>query len=263
MAGSVATQAQYTIYDQNSSATVDVNGPGMTSWYIDGQNQLQQQWFWYRIGGVGAGNVDKPINTIGAASVGYNPSFPSSLTSTYQNSQLRVLVKYSMTGQDSGSGGADIAETIQIKNVSSTPYVLHFFQYSHFILGGSPGGQSSSLSIDSASFKYSGAIQTKSGLTLNETQQTSDIPYADHGEAAQFHNTLDALGTSYDLNDNVSSGPPGDPTWALEWDISLAANQSLTINKQKAISGVVVPEPASLALGLFGLGSLWLFRKRK
>jgi hypothetical protein len=68
-----------TLTNDNSSATLNLTDPGsgMNSWTVDGQNQLSDQWFYYRIGNSGA-----------AASVGTLPlsSFsqptPGSLTTT-------------------------------------------------------------------------------------------------------------------------------------------------------------------------------------
>jgi len=243
----------YTLADANSQATVDTaSSAGMNSWSVDGQNQLSQQWFWYRIGNTGTGNPDQPINTLSAASV--NQPVANLLKTTYTGSQLRIEVDYTLNGQDPGSGGADMQETIKIKNVSLAGYTLHFFQYSDFDLGGSPLGDSVALNVDQGTGLFTGATQSKLNINLTETtSQTSDIPFASHGEVDTFNNTLTRLGTSYDLNDNASAGP-GDVTWALEWNLNIAAGQTITISKDKLISGVAVPEPSALALAVLGLG---------
>jgi hypothetical protein len=251
----------YTLTDGNSHADVSVNSSaGMSNWYVDNQNQLAQQWFWYRIGATALGNPDAPINSLSAAIV-TQPGL-NSLKTTYQNAQLRITVNYSLFGQDPGTGGADMAENIQIKNISANPYELHFFQYSDFNLDGTPGGDNVALSIDSGSGLYSGAIQTKNNISLTETVQTGVVPFASHGEAGYFNSTLVNLGTSYNLNDNVSAGP-GDVTWALQWDFTLAPGAQISISKDKLISGVQVPEPTTLGLGFVGISLLsWHARRR-
>ena len=51
-----------TLTDGGSTATVDLgSSAGMNSWTVNGQNQLNQQWFWYRANG----GTAQPINTIG------------------------------------------------------------------------------------------------------------------------------------------------------------------------------------------------------
>lgn len=56
-----------TMADGNSTDTLNLTGPsaGMTSWTVDGQNQLVDQWFYYRVGSTGT-----------AASVGSLPLCP-------------------------------------------------------------------------------------------------------------------------------------------------------------------------------------------
>lgn len=55
-----------TMNDGGSTATVDLgSSAGMNNWTVNGQNQLNQQWFWYRTDG----GIAQPINSIGAPTV--------------------------------------------------------------------------------------------------------------------------------------------------------------------------------------------------
>ena len=55
-----------TLTDNNSSAQVDVGSQaGMFNWSIQGQNQLNQQWFWFRVGQA----PEAAINTISPAAI--------------------------------------------------------------------------------------------------------------------------------------------------------------------------------------------------
>src|SRR5579872_7404260 len=55
-----------TMNDGGSTATIDLgSSAGMNSWTVNGQNQLQQQWFWYQTDG----GVAKSIDTIGTPTV--------------------------------------------------------------------------------------------------------------------------------------------------------------------------------------------------
>src|SRR5689334_1773810 len=50
--------------DGNSSIGLSLNSSaGMTNWLVNGINQLQQQWFWFRVGG---GGPEADISTISA-----------------------------------------------------------------------------------------------------------------------------------------------------------------------------------------------------
>src|SRR5437762_221264 len=83
-------QAQVvTLTDNNSVAQIDTaSQAGMFNWSVDGQNQLTQQWFWYRIGNT----PEKSIDTISApANV---PAGPNGVATTYNNGQYSVRVQY-------------------------------------------------------------------------------------------------------------------------------------------------------------------------
>jgi hypothetical protein len=242
-----------TLVDNNSVAQVD-NGSsaGMFNWSVDGQNQLAQQWFWYRVGN----NPEASINTISAPTI----TTPNARTlyTTYNNGAFSVEVDYSLTGGLAGSGHSDIGESIRINNLTATPLDFHFFQYSDFDLGGTPGGQTVQLGRDLSGTHFNEALQTGPGAILDESI-TVAAPGANHGEAAFFNSTLVKLnnGVPDTLNDNAGPVGPGDATWALQWDLVIAPGGSALISKDKYIQlAAAVPEPSTLALISVGLAGL-------
>ena len=242
-----------TLVDNNSVAQID-NGSsaGMFNWSVDGQNQLAQQWFWYRIGN----NPEAPINTISAPTI-TTPDARTAYT-TYNNGAFSVEVDYSLTGGLAGSGYSDIGESIRISNLTASPLDFHFFQYSDFDLGGTPGGQTIQLGRDLSGTHFNEALQTGPGATLDESI-TVAAPGANHGEAALFNSTLIKLnnGVADNLNDNAGPVGPGDATWALQWDLVIAPGGSALISKDKYIQlATAVPEPSALALISIGLAGL-------
>src|SRR5437762_12525225 len=77
IAASVSTVALgasvVTLTSGNSSATVDLGSQaGMSQWLINGQNQLNQQWFWYRVDNDPTGQHS--IDTIGGLTYANNPN---------------------------------------------------------------------------------------------------------------------------------------------------------------------------------------------
>src|ERR1700690_2593767 len=123
-----------TMNDGGSSANIDLgSSAGMNNWSVLGQNQLNQQWFWYRTGS----GVAQPINMIGGltyqtylGNTGINE-----VVATYQNMQLSVQIDYVLSGGGVGSGNADLTETIMAVNKStSSPLNLDFYEYSNFNL---------------------------------------------------------------------------------------------------------------------------------
>jgi hypothetical protein len=248
----IQTQAQsYTIVNKNSVLDINVaSGPGgVNNWKIDGVDQLNLQWFYYRVGSVGPEYPIENISSAPTVSLG-----SKSLTVTYANSSYSVRTLYSLTGGNVGSGTSQLDESITINNTSASPLDFHFFQYSDFNIGGVTAGQSVQFYQNPSALPYYNS-QSGGYRSVNET-----VTPASHIEAALYSQTLASLtdGSPTTLNDNPSAGP-GDVTFAYQWDFTLAAGGSFQI--QKLIG--VVPEPSSLALISSGLLGLALLRRQR
>jgi len=246
-----------TLVNNNSVAEVNTSSQsGMFNWSVNGQNQLAQQWFWYRVGATGP---EAPINTISAPTI-TTPN-ASTLYTSYANNSYGVQIKYSLTGGSAVSGKADMGESIVINNTSASALDFHFFQYSDFNLGGTTGGQTVQLGKNLSGL-FNEALQTAPGVAFTETVLT---PGANHGEAGLFNTTLVKLndGTPTTLNDNAGPVGPGDATWAFEWDLSIAPGSSALISKDKYIQLQPIPEPSSLALISLGLAGCALIKRRR
>jgi len=264
----LGAQAQtVTLSNLNSTATINLNGSGltagMTDWTVDGLHNLSQQWFWFRAGGM---TSESMINGIGGLNATASPDGRTLYTS-YFNGSYGVRIDYLLTGFSSGSGISDISENISITNASSSPLEFHFFQYSDFKLGGSPQNTIVTLGRNLRGlFNEASLDKTDSAfrVALSETVVT---PGANHGEAAingfTFGRLQDNLPTT--LNDN--SGPVGggltDPTWAFEWDFIIAPGSSVGISKDKYLQIVPIPEPGTAALLGIGGAIAVIYRRRR
>ncbi|MDB6113004.1 MAG: hypothetical protein JWR69_4754 [Pedosphaera sp.] len=244
----------YNLTDNNSAVKVDVGTQaGMSQWAVDGQNQLHQQWFWFGIGN----GPEAAINTISAATV--TTPDARTLYTTYANLQLSIEVDYSLTGGFAGSGSSHIGEVIRIQNLSSSSLSLHFFQYSDFDLAGTPGNDTLQLGLNGQGRFYD-AFQSEGTLAFHETVVT---PGANHGEAALFGQTLGELNdlTQTTLNNSLGPVGPGNATWALQWDLTIAAGGTALISKDKTIE--IAPEPSTFVLTGLGLLACVLLKRRQ
>jgi len=251
------SQAQIiTLTDNNSVAQIDPTSQlGMFNWTVNGQNSLSQQWFWYRVGATGP---EQSIDAISAPTI----STPDSrtLNTSYSNGSRSygVAVHYQLTGSALGSQSSRIDEGITITNPRAVSLDFHLFQYSDFDLGGTAGGDTVRLMTD-GSGKFVQALQTDGIFRATENSVT---PGADHGEAGLFNATLVRLndGLASTLNDNPGPVGPGDATWALEWDLTIAPFGTASISMVKTLA---VPEPSALALAAFGLIGLAAYGWRR
>jgi hypothetical protein len=262
LAGSQAKAAPLALSDGNSTATIDWESQdGMESWTIDGTEHLFQQWFWYRVGDVGP---ESSINTLPNtnASTGSIDGEPGDELASlkFENAGFSIEISYTLHGGTAGSGTADIAESISIKNKSlTTSLPFHFFQYSDFDLGNTNGD-------DEVYFPDGhSVVQKGDGYVLSETVIT---PPATHHEGKNYADTLnslnDLLPTTLDDTPAIGGGSVlGDVTWAFQWDTTIGPGGTFIISKDKQ---VVVPEPGSLFLlgsGLLGLARMARKKARK
>jgi hypothetical protein len=248
-----------TLTDVGSSAAIDlVGGAGMNNWSVLGQNQLMQQWFWYRTDD----NVAHPINSIGGLTyhtyTGLNGT-ANELDATYQNSQLSIEIDYVLSGGGVGTGNADMTETITARNLSGSQLNLNFYEYSYFDLLQS-GNNNITIFGDSNS-GYDHVLQTSGSTAI---QEGIISPNANYAEAANYSQTLDELNNQPGLllNGNTSAGA-GDVTWAFQWDQNIAPGGELDIFKDKNLSISMVPEPSTMAIITLGAGALCLTLRRK
>ncbi len=151
MVGTASATPIYTLSSGNSSVSINVGSQtGMYNWTVDGQNQLNQQWFWYRIGNSGpAASIDtisSPTASLLTAGI---------LSTTYANARFSVNVLYSLVGGAPGSGASDLSEQILIHNLTGSTLSFDFFQYADFNLGGTPNNDTGQL--DQNGKKYGGS----------------------------------------------------------------------------------------------------------
>jgi hypothetical protein len=271
--GMAARASTISLTDANSTVVLDPGtSSGVSSWTVDGVNQLYQQWFWYRVGNT---DVQASIDTLGPATITQSNAAEATISYTGTNG-LTIAVTYLLTGGASLSGAATLGESIAITNGGDSAQDVHFFQYSNFTLDDQPSG-------DYVQFKNANRVDQWKGAGNEALSESVITPRPNYRETGQILPTNDPnynplYDTLYRLNNtpgltlrepdsNTLSAPlgPGDMTWSYEWDRSIAAGSSFLISKAKSLSGVVqpIPEPSSLILVVASLLSLAVVARRR
>lgn len=261
MVASLSPNAEAVILiDDNSVLIVDENSSsGANAWAVDSQDQLFQQWFWYRVGDVGAGTREYSIDTLGPAFVN---ATANSATITYGNSLFDISVTYTLTGGAIGTGQSTLNEDILIVNNSSSVLDLQFFQYSDFDLAGTKDDDSVILHPASSPFELAYQWDDTAGLTEGIITLN---PAASRGSTDLAPTIVNLLEDDFitDFSTIGSSTLDGDVEFAFQWDLSIPAGGAEIISKVKNLEVFIVPEPTVSALGLMGLLLVAVRRFRK
>lgn len=250
----------HTIADRNSSAFIeDGIGAGMFGWQVDGVNNLAFQGFFYRTGSMG---FELPVDTGSLTLTGFaltdtNPFVdprPDTFAAQYTGNGFVIEPTWTLRGSTAGSGTADIAESIAIRNTGTAPLPFTFFQYSDFDLGGTASGDSVRITGTPPN------TVTQWDAAFGTISETVVTPSPTRYQVDLFPNLLNSLNDNSITVLNNNGGPlgPGDVTWAFQWDFLLAPGQTVLISKDKQI---VIPAPAGLAL--LGAAGLVAGRRRR
>lgn len=241
-----ATHADGQVLNHNNASLSINTASGASSWLVDGVNQLNQQWFWYRIGN---GGPELPIQSISGSPIVTAPFPGRSLDVKYVNATMSVDVLFMLGGGSAGSGNSTITETISVKNLTAGSLDLHFFQYTDLNLVNTTANQTVGFSIDGTGHYIT--TQALGSKTATE-KLTSGYTTVSHIQADSTGQILAGLqdGGSTTLSDVNSAGPAGDASYAFQWDALLSpsgqAGEALPISALIT----VVPEPS-----IFGLAS--------
>jgi hypothetical protein len=255
-----AKASPFVLQDGNSSVTINPTSPtGISNWSVNGQNQINTEWFWYRTGSSGGQLSFDTLGTpteqlIDEKSDGENDF--ALLTYPAKNG-IQVTLELTLTGGTAASATSDLLDSVIISNQSNSPVNYHLFEYGNFNLGGVTTGQTMTIADgDTATDVGNGhQVQVMANSGIPSEYEASLFP-------TQF-NSVSSTSSPAALTDASSAGP-GDGEEGFEWDATIGANKSLVVAIDNDMSGAIqtVPEPTS-AVAVLGLTGICLTRPRR
>ena len=212
---------------------------------LGSNDQLFQNWWWYRVNGVNAREF--ALSTLSSKVVSGN-----SMTLNYREPEgFLTELRYTIT---ESAQGALVTGTAFITSVSANPLNMSFFNYMDFDMAGA-GNDTATLISDNPSMR----------MLINDSADIINAEYrAIDGVAYQVGNfaTVRTLLSDANVNDLNNTGlpfGPGDFTAANQWNFVLNEGEQIAVQTSYLLNPV--PEPASMTV--LGLGVLALLRRRR
>lgn len=251
LAATHASAAVLVLQDDNTVARLDdASQSGLYDFEVDGLDYLTQYGFWYRVGNTAEQHVST-LTKIGSAATDTNgDGFADTALVYYRDAAdtFRFELSYQISGGSPGSGSAGLAQQFRLDNRTNGNLSIALFEFVDVQVGGTAAGDIVEVVTPNFGTASDGPYLWQEGITppLTRTQV---------GDPATLLGLLND-GVATTLNNTTGPIGPGDNAYALQWNLTLGRNQSVTFSK--AIT--VIPEPASLVLVL-GAALLGLTRR--
>jgi hypothetical protein len=245
-----AKAAPIPLTEGNSTFVVDpMSQAGASFWSIGGNNQLNQQFFWYNVGGGLQHSIEYGATTITPTTIGTDK-----LSVKYNYGGLFTIdVHYNLNSI--GGNAAQLEQSVGITNLTAGTLSLNFFQYNNFDLAGSAG-------FDDVLIENSGASQNEGVFAITEAGIDPLALYFEGNTTGGTSSTLYRLNNTPDLNLNNTGAASGDVTWAFQWQFDLSGlNNGVEILKGQNLAITLIPEPTSLSLALATLAVARLLKR--
>lgn len=248
----------------NTSVTVDTTTQdGVSSWNVDGIEQLGQMWYWTRIGSSGPEiSIDNLVHDpLGSDLLLLDTNFnlgDDLLRARFTSpGQFELELRISLGAGGIGTGTSSLSQQILVRNISGSTLPFHLFQFVDFNLNSTPGddtvaitGGNTATQLDTISLMQSENVTTPVPTRFEVNESSVLLGKLNNGTATTLTN---------------SAGPFAgtDSAFAYQWSANIPTNGTLLINSGQSI--FPVPEPSSFGLLAMGgtLAACWYGVRRR
>lgn len=253
-----ASAGSFTLADGNTVVDIDTTSQaGLYNWFVDGVDQMWQEWNWYRVGANGPEISLDTIEVLSTASDVNGNGLNETLYAKFSDGSLQFEVTWNIVGGAPGSLQSIISETYKVTNLTGAKIDdINFFTYTDLDMGGGIVDALAFLENDNSIHQYDGIWRS----------ETTHNPNWSRWEISVWPTLLNSLndGAATDLSNSVTPViGPVDIVQAYQYHFNLDAGLSATFGVQKTIWAI--PEPGSIAMvgvGLLGLSGLAIRRRR-
>jgi hypothetical protein len=258
-AGATYTQAPGPASEGNQSPTGVAFRPETTP----AASQMFQNWWYYRVAGdtreYPFGNYARSAGgTIASTSNVYSGNTATvAWTDTNASSVVRFTASYVSTLTHTGTNAAILNQSFQISNPGASALSITLFNYADL----DANGTNANDTVAAGNGSTSGITDTDGSVRL--VHSVTGSVAANAFQVAQWPSIINFLSDA-SVNNLDGSGVPffGDESGAFQWNLTVPAGGSITVNS--AISVAPVPEPGTLLLtGLVVTGAAAWRRRRR
>lgn len=255
------------VSDGNSTMDIDLATGTVTSWVVDGVEQLGLGvQHLYRVGTGGGESPVGDLDLFGSAAL---PNGGFAVRYDDPGSEFQILMNFDLTGGAVGSGDSTLLVTSSIEATGLANVDMHYFEFADLNLTGTAAGDSATISVDSfvVSAMQSDAQTTYEQRLSGNLANAIDPSGYEVGEAAALSaDFADGLDTNLGM---IGGAVTADAAFAVQYDFLLvpggnpSTGSLVTELSTIGLNDTVIPEPASALLAMVGLGTLGLRARRR
>ena len=247
----------------NSSMVYNTASGNLTSWKVEGIENLNQRLYFVRVGAPAPGNAEVAVNDSNFTLTSFFPydvdltPGTEGVTVVYTDTlgQYKITENTTLVPEAPGSFQATYTDSIRIDNLTNSTLTISLFLYADYNLA-------NTLVNDAVAVIGTRSLNQVLGDTIFETGVTITPTRFQAGTPAILASLTN--GSSTTLNNTPVAGST-DLAYAFQWDFAIPAGKSVSLGSSNTLT-LAVPEASSIAMlgaAAVSFGGLLVSRRRR